>query len=172
MKKVLKWAGVIVLGLIVLGFIFGDEEDTTPPINEGADANQTETEQSEDVADESSDIEGTEIETEEEPVEEEPSEPEMTLAQQNAIGAAEDYISFSGFSRTGLIEQLEFEGFSTEDATFAVDNIQVDWNEQAVISAEQYLDTMSFSRSGLIEQLEFEGYTPEQATYAVDQIGL
>ena len=56
--------------------------------------------------------------------------------------------------------------------TFAVDSLDVDYNEQAAKSAESYLDNMSFSRSGLIEQLEFEGYTTEQATYGVDQTGL
>lgn len=34
-------------------------------------------------------------------------------------------------SRKGLIEQLEFEGYTTEDATFAVDYLNVDWKEQA-----------------------------------------
>jgi len=76
------------------------------------------------------------------------------------------------FSKSGLIAQLEFEGFSTEDATYAVNKIDVNWKEQAVKKAKSYLDTMAFSRSGLIEQLEFEGFTTEEATYAVDQIGL
>ena len=86
--------------------------------------------------------------------------------------SAADYLDYSAFSRSGLIDQLEFEGYSTDDATFAVDALGVDWNEQAAKSAEDYLDYSAFSRSGLIEQLEFEGYSREQAEYGVDQAGL
>ena len=73
------------------------------------------------------------------------------------------------FSRSGLIEQLD-EGFSNEEATYAVDKINPDWNEQAANKAQDYLDTMSFSYDGLIEQLEFEGFTPEQAQYGVSKV--
>lgn len=96
----------------------------------------------------------------------------MTVPQENAIDSAESYLDFTAFSRTGLIEQLEFEGYSTEDATFAVDSLDIDYKEQAAKAAKSYLDFTSFSRSGLIEQLMFEGYTEEQATYGVDQAGL
>lgn len=100
-----------------------------------------------------------------------PEEPALTLGQKNAIGSAQSYLSFSGFSRSGLIKQLEYEGYSTEDATFAVDYLNIDWNEQAVKSAESYLSFSSFSRQGLIDQLEYEGFTHEQAVYAVGQVG-
>jgi len=95
-----------------------------------------------------------------------------TVAQQNAKGSAESYLDYSAFSRTGLIDQLEFEGFSTEDATWAVDRVSVDWNEQAAKSAKSYLDYSSFSRSGLVDQLIFEGFTPDEANYGVSQTGL
>ena len=75
------------------------------------------------------------------------------------------------FSRKGLIEQLEFEGFSKAAATVAVDSIVVDWNEQAAKKAESYLDVMSFSRKGLISQLKFEGFTQKQAEYGVEAVG-
>ncbi len=97
---------------------------------------------------------------------------ETTVSQDNALRSAENYIDTMPFSREGLIKQLEFEGYTTEDATWAVDQLDVDWNEQAVLAAENYLEMMPFSREGLIQQLEFEGYTTEQATYAADQVGL
>ena len=62
---------------------------------------------------------------------------------------------------------MQFEGFSTADATYAVDAVTVDWNEQAALKAKEYLDQQSFSRSGLQEQLEFEGFTPAQAAHGV-----
>lgn len=99
-------------------------------------------------------------------------ESEFTRSEENAIESARDYLSLTSFSRTGLIEQLEYEGFTTEEATLAVDLLDADWNEQAWQSAESYLDFTSFSRSGLIEQLEYEGFTHEQAAYGVDKTGL
>ena len=85
--------------------------------------------------------------------------------------AAENYLSFSAFSYEGLIDQLEFEKYTSEQAVYAVDHCGADWFEQAVKAAESYLDFSSFSKEGLIDQLEFEGYTPEQAVYAVEQNG-
>ena len=71
------------------------------------------------------------------------------------------------FSKDGLIKQLEFDKFTTEQATFGVDSCNADWNEQAVKKAKEYLDVMSFSKDGLIKQLEFDGFTTEQAEYGV-----
>ena len=98
--------------------------------------------------------------------------PSLTLAQENAVNKAESYLDFTSFSKKGLIEQLEFDGFSSEDSTFAVSNLKVDWNEQAVLKGKSYLDFTSFSRSGLIDQLVFDGFSAEEATHAVDEIGL
>lgn len=70
-----------------------------------------------------------------------------------------------------MIDQLEFEGFTTEEATYAVDNCGADWNEQAAKKAQEYLDYSSFSRSELIGQLEFEGFTSAQAEYGVQSVG-
>ena len=97
--------------------------------------------------------------------------PQLTMGQQNAIAKAESYLAYTAFSRSGLIDQLEFEGFDTADAEFAVDNIEVDWNEQAALKAESYLEYTSFSRDGLIEQLLFEGFSQEQAEHGVSAVG-
>lgn len=95
-----------------------------------------------------------------------------TVSQQNALRAAGDYLDFKAFSRMGLIKQLEFENYSTADATWAVDRVTVNWNEQAAKAAKDYLDFKAFSRAGLIDQLIFEGYTPAQAEYGVSKTGL
>jgi len=47
-----------------------------------------------------------------------------------------------------LMDQLEFEGFTSAEATLAVDYLDVDWNQQAVFSAESYLDLAAFFRIG------------------------
>lgn len=106
------------------------------------------------------------------PVETQPAADTETASQRQAIRKAEQYLSFTAFSREGLIGQLEFEGFATVDAEYAVDNITVNWNEQAALKAQDYLDYTSFSRSALIDQLVFEGFTYEQAEHGVSAVGL
>src|SRR5262249_44526758 len=104
----------------------------------------------------------------------------MTEAQQQAVESARNYLSMgNGFSRTGLIKQLSSsygEGFPKSVATFAVDHLHVNWNQQAVESAENYLSMRSgFSRSGLIQQLSSpygDNFTHAQAVYAANPVGL
>ena len=95
----------------------------------------------------------------------------MTAGMSNALSRGKEYLRTMPFSYSGLINQLEYEGYTTEEATYAADNCGADWNEQAVLKAEEYLDMMSFSRDGLISQLEYEGFTSTEAEYAVGQIG-
>ena len=99
-------------------------------------------------------------------------EPTGTVSQQQAVESAQGYLNYSYFSRSGLIDQLEYEGFSTADATYGVDAQNADWNAQAAGSAQDYLNYSYFSRSGLIDQLVYEGFTLEQATYGVNAVGL
>ena len=110
------------------------------------------------------------IEEEPEP-EPEPEPDEQTLGEKNALSSALDYLDIMAFSYSGLVEQLEFEGYTHEEAVYAADNCGADWNEQAALKAESYLDIMSFSREGLIDQLEFEGFTRQQAEYGVQAVG-
>lgn len=176
-KKKRWWAAGIVALLAVAGALGSDDQPTVtasePTETAATSAAQPTTTEPTTPADTTSEpvVETTTAEPEPAP-EPEPAEPELSVSQQQSIRSAEDYLDYTAFSRSGLISQLEFEGFSTDEATFAVDNITVDWNEQAAKSAEQYLEYSSFSRSGLISQLEFEGFTREQATYGADAVGL
>lgn len=96
---------------------------------------------------------------------------QSTLSQRNALERAKSYLSHSAFSYTSLVSQLEYEGFPTTDATYAVDNCGADWNEQAAKKAESYLSHSSFSRQSLLDQLLYEGFTAEQAEYGVSSVG-
>lgn len=102
----------------------------------------------------------------------------VSAEQQNAVRSAQGYLAVSAFSRKGLIKQLSSDagdGYSLEAATFAVDFLNVDYNEQAAKSARNYLTLSGFSRKGLIDQLESaagEGFTHSQAVYGVNEAGL
>ncbi|MGE4213814.1 MAG: Ltp family lipoprotein [Anaerotignaceae bacterium] len=94
-----------------------------------------------------------------------------TVGQKNAREKAKSYLDYSAFSYTGLIRQLEYEKFSTEEATYAADKCGADWNEQAAKKAKSYMDYSSFSRSDLVRQLEYEGFTSSQVEYGVKSVG-
>ena len=95
----------------------------------------------------------------------------VTTGMKNAAKTAEAYLNTMAFSRSGLIEQLKFEGYTQAEAEYGADNVGADWKEQAARKAQEYLNTMSFSRERLIEQLEFEGFTSAQAEYGVSAVG-
>src|SRR5438132_1716393 len=106
-----------------------------------------------------------------------PVTPRLTNQQQNAARSATQYLSFSAFSRQGLIDQLSSSAgdkYLAQDATVAVDSLNVDWNAQAAASAKNYLSLSSFSCAGLIEQLSSsagEKFTLSQATFGAKQAG-
>lgn len=95
----------------------------------------------------------------------------LTIGQKNALRSAKNYLKTMAFSYEGLIEQLEYEQYSHEDAVYAADNCGANWKEQAAKCAKNYLNTMPFSRQDLIEQLEYEGFSYEEAVYGVEANG-
>lgn len=97
--------------------------------------------------------------------------PTPTTGERNALEKAQSYLATMPFSYSGLIEQLEYVGYSKSEAVYGADNCGANWNEQAAKKAKSYLETMPFSRSSLIEQLEYVGFTHEQAVYGVEQNG-
>ncbi len=94
-----------------------------------------------------------------------------TIGEKNALDKAKSYLDYTAFSKEGLIEQLEYEGFTNAEAKFGADNCGANWNEQAAKKAKQYMDYSSFSKQGLIDQLEYEGFTSEQAEYGAKAVG-
>lgn len=96
---------------------------------------------------------------------------EPTLGEQNALERAKDYLDYSHFSYEGLIDQLEYEKFSHEEAVYGAANCGADWYEQAYQTALDYLDYSAYSRDRLIDQLEYEGFTTSEAEYAADMVG-
>lgn len=93
-----------------------------------------------------------------------------STSNRNALQTAKSYLDYSGFSRKGLIDQLEYEGYTNTEAVNAVDSLSTDWNSQAVRVVKDYIDYSGFSRRGLINQLIYDGFTYSQAEYGVDHV--
>lgn len=161
MKKVFKWIIIVLVVLFIIGLIVGndDAETTTAQTAVSSDAEQIVAEPA---------ITETEVVAE---------DTGMTNQQKNAVRSAKNYISFQGFSRDGLINQLSSDagdGYSVDDATIAVDSLDIDYNEQAGRAAENYLSFTGFSCDGLINQLSSSAgdkYTIEQAEYGAKLAG-
>lgn len=105
MRKLLKWIFIIFIGLIVLGLILGngaDEQATTDSDVAVSPSEQGVASEPQGVVD-VAEVGG------------------LTRPQKNAVRSAEQYISMSGFSRDGLIEQLSSEHgnkYSVSEATY------------------------------------------------------
>lgn len=95
----------------------------------------------------------------------------VSIGRQNAIKTAQSYLRVSSFSRKGLVDQLRFEGYTSDEAVFACDYLEPDWYAEAAEAAAAYLRVSSFSRQGLIDQLMFEGFTEDEAAYGASAVG-
>ena len=98
--------------------------------------------------------------------------PKLSVEQQECIQSAESYIDSGGYSKKGLITQLKYEGFSTEEAKYAVEHIGANWMNEAAESAESYMDSGGYSKKSLTDQLLYEGFTKAEAAHGVKSVGL
>lgn len=79
-------------------------------------------------------------------------------------------------SKAGIYDQLTSEygeNFPAEAAQYAIDNVVVDWKENALKKAQSYAELMSMSDSAIYDQLisEYgEKFTKEEAQYAIDNL--
>ena len=80
--------------------------------------------------------------------------------------------NFWHVSRNYLINDVlvGFDYFSVEDATFAVDHMDVDFGEQAVLYVKQ--NSSGQSRGEIIEMMRYYGYTEEQINNALEEAGI
>ena len=79
-------------------------------------------------------------------------------------------------SKAGIYDQLisEYgEKFTEEEAQSAVDNLETDYNKNALEKAKTYRDVMSMSNQAIYDQLISqygEQFTKEEAQYAIDNL--
>ena len=91
--------------------------------------------------------------------------------KEGALELAKIYIGVMPFSHGGLVQQLEFEGYTYEAAVYAADNCGADFREEALKAAANYLSVVPFSHTALIDQLVFDKYLNADAVYAADNCG-
>ena len=99
------------------------------------------------------------------------AEAQRPTEHKNALRTAKEYLNAMAFSRSGLGEQLAYEGYPQDAIDYALAELDktVDYNKQAAKMAKEYLNAMGFSQSGLVEQLLYEGFSQEQAEYGASE---
>lgn len=97
----------------------------------------------------------------------------MSTGKYNAKRQVESMAEYTALSRQGFIQMLELLGYTTEEATYGVDNVYIDYNKNALENAKLYTDgDLSSSYEGLIFILEEVLYfTHDQAVYGADNCG-
>ena len=99
-----------------------------------------------------------------------------TMGQSNALKKAESYSSLMHMSKRRLYDQLTSEygeGFTAEEAQYAIDNINADWKANALETAKSYQKNLNMSKSRIYQQLTSEygeKFTAEEAQYAIDNL--
>jgi ATP phosphoribosyltransferase regulatory subunit HisZ len=79
-------------------------------------------------------------------------------------------------SKAGIYDQLTSEygeQFPADAAQYAIDNLEVDWKENALKKAQEYAELMSMSDADIYDQLiseHGEKFTKEEAQYAIDNL--
>lgn len=97
---------------------------------------------------------------------------ELTSGQKNAVIRAYEEENFWHVSRDYLINDVlvGFDYFSVEDATFAVDHMEVDYDEQAVAYVKN--NSSGQSKGEIMEMMRYYGYTEEQINKAFEKVGV
>ncbi len=98
-----------------------------------------------------------------------PEDAVLNDTQREAAESAQEHLEV-GISRPKLIKVLTDEGYTEEDAIYAVDIFGIDWMEMARGTAEFYTYYMPFSYQGLIDHLKYMEFTDEEAQYGADQV--
>ena len=79
-------------------------------------------------------------------------------------------------SKSAIYEQLTSEygeKFSNEAAQYAIDNLNADYNANALAKAKMYEEKMAMSPDAIYDQLTSEygeRFTAEEAQYAIDHL--
>lgn len=96
---------------------------------------------------------------------------ELTLSQKNAVICAYKEIPFWHCGQSFLINRIlvDFNDFPCEDAKIAVEHLDIDWDEQAILYAEQ--NSEGASRAGLTKDMKRYGFSSEQIEKALSEIG-
>lgn len=102
---------------------------------------------------------------------EEDAEVEVKLGHKNAYNRAKKLVDDDAQSRKVVYEDLLKNGFSEEEAKYAVDDCDIDWNNSCYREGKYKLKYNNYSKKQLDEYLQGKGFKKSEITYALDKLG-
>ena len=139
--------------------------------NSSADSNKISIENS---SADSKEMSKNSVTTGKESSKEETTKPPLESLNENqlqAIQTAKDYLDTMHLSQTELSQMLSVENIDSEDAKFALEYLDIDWNQEARKKAKEYCKhKIGFSKVKLKAQLLFDHFTEEEADFALSHI--
>lgn len=96
---------------------------------------------------------------------------DLSIGEKNAVICAYDEINFWHCGPDFLIYQVlvDFNDFSVADAKLAVNHMNIDWDEQAVLYAKENVE--GTSRASLMEEMRHYGFSGAQIEKALAEVG-
>ena len=91
----------------------------------------------------------------------------------SALGRARILAEGKFLSKNSTYEQLvSEEGYSNSSSIYAVENLDIDWKQNALIKADLFNSTLDLSKEEIYNRLisSTEKFTAEEAQYAIDNI--
>ena len=91
----------------------------------------------------------------------------------SALGRARILAEGEFLSKNSTYEQLvSEEGYSNSSSIYAVENLDIDWKQNALIKADLFNSTLDLSKEEIYNRLisSTEKFTAEEAQYAIDNI--
>ena len=82
---------------------------------------------------------------------------------------AEDELLSKNLTYEQLVSE---EGYSNSSSIYAVENLEIDWKQNALIKADLFKSTLDLSKEEIYNRLisSTENFTAEEAQYAIDNI--
>ena len=103
-------------------------------------------------------------------------QPDVPADYKSALNQADSYANTMHMSKQGVYDQLvsQYGGqFSAAAAQYAVDNVQANWNANALAKAKDYQSQQSLSPAAIHDQLTSsagEKFTQAEADYAIQHL--
>ena len=94
-------------------------------------------------------------------------------SQKEAVEKTKDYVKYDHASKANIRKQLiEWDGFSEEDAQYAVNHVKCNYKKAALETAKDYYKHNHMSKEDIQDQLtsEWDQFTEKEAQYAVKHL--
>lgn len=96
---------------------------------------------------------------------------DVKTGHKNAYNTAKKRVDNDAMSRSAVYKDLINNGYSDEEALYAVDECGIDWNDSCYRYGKFRLKYNNFSKKQLETDLQGKGFEQSEIEYALDKLG-